>query len=223
MAAAKGWDAVVEYCDAALDHHDELDIETLENKMGLALDEDDERVRGEDGIPNGKLNDALGDCGWNIELKEFDVGMGPEGDAEKLRELRDLIADKIKTRRSFVEIKFCPQCNNMLYPKEDKKELTLQYWCKICQYAEPAEDPCVYINSVTQDLAALDQVTKDLATDPTLAHSGEGIVCPNCDHDDAVQFQTPIAREKSNMRLYYVCTAPSCRHKWAGDIDEDKR
>jgi DNA-directed RNA polymerase subunit M/transcription elongation factor TFIIS len=57
------------------------------------------------------------------------------------------------------------------------------------------------------------------ATDPTLAHSGDDIKCPQCDHDDAVQFQTPIAREKSNMRLYYVCCNASCRHKWAGDIE----
>jgi hypothetical protein len=53
----------------------------------------------------------------------------------------------------------------MHYPQEDREQRKLLYWCKICQYTEPAENPCVYINSVTQDLAALDQVTSDLAGD----------------------------------------------------------
>jgi len=204
---------VVEYCDSILTGVDEMDIDMLQDKIKNAIDEDEEKW--------GKLVDALEEThGWDRELGEFNPGEGPEGDEEKLRDLLDEIKELIRVRPTFVEIKFCPQCNNMLYPKEDREQRKLLYWCKICQYTEPAEDPCVYINSVTQDLAALDQVTSDLATDPTLQHSGDDIKCPKCDHHDAVQFQTPIAREKSNMRLYYVCTKPSCRHKWAGDIQD---
>ena len=131
-----------------------------------------------------------------------------------------LIAKYTAVRPKFVEIKFCRQCNNMLYPKENVLEKKLMYRCKICEYSEESDDACVYINSVTADGEVLEMVTPDLATDPTLGRSREGETCPDCGHDEAVQFQTPVSREKSNMRLYYVCTNARCRKRWAGEMEE---
>jgi hypothetical protein len=66
--------------------------------MKNAQDDDAERWE--------KLVNALAkSCGWDQELGEFNVGEGPEGDAEKLRELMEMIHDMIHERPSFVEIK----------------------------------------------------------------------------------------------------------------------
>jgi len=204
------WQKVVDLCQAYTAGTDDFDVEQLTQEIGAA------NVNKE----NEKLVEALTESfGWNAEDNAFDVGFDPTVD--DCEAIGALIAKHTKKRKTFVEIKFCRQCNNMLYPKENKDLKKLLYHCKICEYEEEAEDACVYINSVAQDLEALEMVTSDLATDPTLAHCREGEICPACSGTDAVQFQTPVNRDKSNMRLYYVCTSDTCRNKWAGDMEKE--
>lgn len=189
---------------------EEFDVEQLTQDIGQAHVVE----------PKPKLIEELKDSfNWNEEDAVFDQGFEPT--VEDCEKIGVLISKYTKVRKSFVEIKFCRQCNNMLYPKENKAEKKLYYHCKICEYEEQADDACVYINSVAQDLEALAMVTADLATDPTLAHCREGEICPACGGTDAVQFQTPVNRMKSNMRLYYVCTQENCRNKWAGEMEEE--
>lgn len=52
----------------------------------------------------------------------------------------------------FVGIKFCQECNNMLYPKEDKDNRVLLYACRNCDYKQIAENSCVYVNRIMHEV-----------------------------------------------------------------------
>ncbi|XP_065899754.1 DNA-directed RNA polymerase II subunit RPB9-like isoform X2 [Dysidea avara] len=88
----------------------------------------------------------------------------------------------------YVGIQFCQECNNMLYPKEDKERRVLLYACRNCDYSQEAENSCVYVNKITHEV--------------------------ECDHREAVFFQAQSRRAEDEMRLYYVCTAEGCGHRW---------
>jgi DNA-directed RNA polymerase subunit M/transcription elongation factor TFIIS len=47
-------------------------------------------------------------------------------------------------------LRFCPESNDLLYPREDKERRVLVYFCRSCQYQEDADpkDWCVYRNEV---------------------------------------------------------------------------
>ena len=47
-----------------------------------------------------------------------------------------------------VGILFCIECNNMLYPKEDKENKQLLYACRNCDYKQLADNNCIYVNKV---------------------------------------------------------------------------
>ncbi|XP_054929219.2 DNA-directed RNA polymerase II subunit RPB9 isoform X2 [Dermacentor andersoni] len=52
----------------------------------------------------------------------------------------------------FVGIKFCQECNNMLYPKEDKENRVLLYACRNCDYQQEADNNCIYVNKITHEV-----------------------------------------------------------------------
>ena len=52
----------------------------------------------------------------------------------------------------FVGIKFCQECNNMLYPKEDKENKQLLYACRNCDYKELANNNCIYVNKIVNEV-----------------------------------------------------------------------
>ena len=60
--------------------------------------------------------------------------------------------DTVKRDRHNVNILFCSECNNMLYPKEQKRTKTLKYACRNCDYQQDAESPCVYVNNLEQEV-----------------------------------------------------------------------
>ncbi|KAK2510689.1 Polr2i [Columba guinea] len=110
----------------------------------------------------------------------------------------------------------------MLYPKEDKENRILLYafdtgtspstgamsplpvryrdqsqfgtgtslfpQCRNCDYQQEADNSCIYVNKITHEV--------------------------ECGHKEAVFFQSHSARAEDAMRLYYVCTAPHCGHRW---------
>ncbi|KAL0713099.1 hypothetical protein Bca4012_020077 [Brassica carinata] len=45
-------------------------------------------------------------------------------------------------------MKFCRECNNILYPKEDKEQKILRYACRNYDYQEIADNYCVHRNEV---------------------------------------------------------------------------
>lgn len=67
-----------------------------------------------------------------------------------------------------VDILFCPECSNMLYPKEDKSARKLMYQCRTCQHTQEATSNCVYRNILKSQAGDTAGVTQDVALDPTV-------------------------------------------------------
>ena len=57
-----------------------------------------------------------------------------------------------ETNFDFVGIQFCRECNNMLYPKEDKEKRTLMFACRNCPFKQPAKSPCIYLNRMVHEV-----------------------------------------------------------------------
>ena len=114
---------------------------------------------------------------------------------------------------SFVGIQFCPECNNMLYPKEDKLNKKLLYACRNCDYKQLAVNSCIYVNKITHEVDQLTNINSDVKDDPTLPRSDEHS-CPKCHHRKVVYFQSDSFRSEDEMKLYYVCCNVDCTHRW---------
>ncbi|PFX32777.1 DNA-directed RNA polymerase II subunit RPB9-like [Stylophora pistillata] len=112
----------------------------------------------------------------------------------------------------FVGIKFCQECNNMLYPKEDKDNKIVLYACRNCDYQQEADNSCIYVNKITHEVNELTQIVTDVVADPTLPRTEEHS-CPKCGHSESVFFQSQSSKA-DQMRLYYVCTAVNCGNRW---------
>ena len=117
---------------------------------------------------------------------------------------------------SFKGMRFCKECDNMLYPKEQVVEEgqigRLIYDCRICGFFEKAKvgseaDNCVYKSELTK-MSEKFYVDKECIKDPTLSRSKE-VTCKKCGHNEAVTFIHPT---KDRMNLIYVCT--NCTHNW---------
>eukprot|EP00742_Colponemidia_sp_Colp-10_P006808 GILJ01007295.1.p1 GENE.GILJ01007295.1~~GILJ01007295.1.p1 ORF type:complete len:123 (+),score=11.48 GILJ01007295.1:29-397(+) len=118
--------------------------------------------------------------------------------------------------RNFEGMRFCRECNNMLYPKEDKQNRVLLYACRNCDHSEEAarNDPtenCVYRNDISGVGAERYIVRPEIVTDPTLPRT-KNANCPNeCDKKEAVFFQAP-SKGDEGMKLVFVCT--TCKTYW---------
>ncbi|CAB9514749.1 polymerase II subunit RPB9 [Seminavis robusta] len=109
-------------------------------------------------------------------------------------------------------MRFCPHDSSMLYPQENKRERQLQYACRLCRYTEGAPDqPLIYRNEMKKEVGnILHTVPSAVSDDPTLARS-QNTVCGNCQHNEAVFFQSEVAQSDS-LALIFVCC--NCDHKW---------
>ncbi|XP_067170552.1 DNA-directed RNA polymerase II subunit RPB9 isoform X1 [Apteryx mantelli] len=96
---------------------------------------------------------------------------------------------------------------------EDKENRILLYACRNCDYQQEADNSCIYVNKITHEVDELTQIIADVSQDPTLPRT-EDHPCQKCGHKEAVFFQSHSARAEDAMRLYYVCTAPHCGHRW---------
>uniref|UniRef100_A0A0M3K2E3 Ragulator complex protein LAMTOR2 homolog n=1 Tax=Anisakis simplex TaxID=6269 RepID=A0A0M3K2E3_ANISI len=100
---------------------------------------------------------------------------------------------KMSAGPGFVGIKFCPECNNMLYPKEDKENRQLLYACRNCDHKQVSENPCIYVNKLMHEIDELTQIVADVIHDPTLPKT-EDHPCPSCGYREAVFFQAQSRR-----------------------------
>ncbi|KXJ10228.1 DNA-directed RNA polymerase II subunit RPB9 [Exaiptasia diaphana] len=112
----------------------------------------------------------------------------------------------------FVGIKFCQECNNMLYPKEDKENKILLYACRNCDYQQESDNSCIYVNKITHEVNEMTQIVADVVADPTLPRTDDH-ECQRCGNRESVFFQSQ-SRKADQMTLYYVCTSPDCGFKW---------
>eukprot|EP01117_Protostelium_nocturnum_P007757 TRINITY_DN2777_c0_g1_i2.p1 TRINITY_DN2777_c0_g1~~TRINITY_DN2777_c0_g1_i2.p1 ORF type:complete len:112 (+),score=10.46 TRINITY_DN2777_c0_g1_i2:54-389(+) len=107
---------------------------------------------------------------------------------------------------------FCQECNNMLYPKEDRNSRTLNYHCRICKKSQKATDNRVYHNEIRHTTDEQTTVIQDLAADPTLPRTSAR--CTKCGHKEAVYFQSSSSKPDEAMTLYFICCNSDCGHKW---------
>lgn len=116
------------------------------------------------------------------------------------------------------KMKFCPNCNFILYPKEDKDDRKLIYYCRSqrCDHEEDAPDPYVFRNQVIKTRTVnLDHVLSAVANDPTLQRST--VDCPKCHHHEAVLIQSTQNVKSNKLTLIFVCCNPNCGNKWTDD------
>jgi DNA-directed RNA polymerase II subunit RPB9 len=67
-----------------------------------------------------------------------------------------------------ITFRFCSECSNMLYPKEDEDNHKLQFTCRTCQYTEEATSTCIYRNVLNNAAGETAGVTQDVSSDPTV-------------------------------------------------------
>ncbi|CAG7920498.1 unnamed protein product [Penicillium olsonii] len=104
-----------------------------------------------------------------------------------------------------IHFKFCRECSNLLYPKEDRATNQLMFTCRTCHVGEPATSYCVYQNKLHSQVGDTAGVTQDVGSDPTLPRANK--TCPSCLETEAVFFQSQQRSAETGMKLYYVCCA----------------
>ncbi|KAF2481743.1 hypothetical protein BDY17DRAFT_299574 [Neohortaea acidophila] len=110
-----------------------------------------------------------------------------------------------------ISFRFCRECSNMLYPKEDRLNNTLMFACRTCTFSEPAGASCIYRNSLKETIAETPGNVQDVAQDPTLPHAE--VECNKCHARDAVFFQSQQRTAETGMALFYVCC--ECQNVWS--------
>jgi DNA-directed RNA polymerase II subunit RPB9 len=111
-------------------------------------------------------------------------------------------------------LRFCPQSNDLLYPRENTETRRLEYFCKNCPYVEEAalEDYCVYTHELKHDAKEQTIVLQDISDDPTLPRTHD-VRCPECGHTEAVFYSQS---SEQGMTLYFSCV--NCKHRWKDDV-----
>ncbi|OJJ85047.1 DNA-directed RNA polymerase II core subunit RPB9 [Aspergillus glaucus CBS 516.65] len=85
-----------------------------------------------------------------------------------------------------IHFRFCRECSNLLYPKEDRVNNRLMFTCRTCHVGEPASSYCVYQHRLNSQVGDTAGVTQDVGSDPTVClpdfctHCGEEITCFVC-------------------------------------------
>jgi DNA-directed RNA polymerase subunit M/transcription elongation factor TFIIS len=69
-----------------------------------------------------------------------------------------------------ITFRFCSECSNMLYPKEDPDTHRLNFACRTCQYSEEAVSSCVFRNVLNNAVGETAGVTQDVGSDPTVSY-----------------------------------------------------
>ncbi|EGX89858.1 DNA directed RNA polymerase II 15 kDa subunit, putative [Cordyceps militaris CM01] len=105
-----------------------------------------------------------------------------------------------------ITFRFCSECSNMLYPKEDEEAHKLQFTCRTCQYTEDARSTCVFRNILNNSAGETAGVTQDVGADPTVSdhdalpvclHCGIAITCNTCDAVSPDYTVTTVPREQN--------------------------
>lgn len=79
------------------------------------------------------------------------------------------VDDGQKKHHEQITFRFCSECSNMLYPKENEDTHKLQFTCRTCQYTEEATSTCVFRNVLNNAAGETAGVTQDVGSDPTVS------------------------------------------------------
>ncbi|GBF92708.1 DNA-directed RNA polymerase IV and V subunit 9A [Raphidocelis subcapitata] len=123
----------------------------------------------------------------------------------------DIDGAPARARRS---LKFCPESNDLLYPRENRATRRLEFYCRNCSHVEEAEpeDYCVHVARIKHDAKEQTIVLQDVRADPTLPRTKD-VACPACGHQEAVFFSQS---SEVGMTLYFNCCA--CGHRWREQV-----
>ncbi|KAL6705166.1 DNA-directed RNA polymerase II core subunit rpb9 [Coniothyrium glycines] len=114
----------------------------------------------------------------------------------------------VKGGKEPILFRFCSECSNLLFPREDKAENKLLFACRTCAFTEEAPSSCVMRHEIASTVGATAGVTAEVAQDPTLPRIEKH--CTECGENQAVFFQSQQRTKDTNMALYYVCCG--CGH-----------
>lgn len=67
-----------------------------------------------------------------------------------------------------ITFRFCSECSNMLYPKEDEVNHKLMFECRTCAYTEEAASTCIFRHDLSNSAGETAGVTQDVGSDPTV-------------------------------------------------------
>jgi DNA-directed RNA polymerase II subunit RPB9 len=76
--------------------------------------------------------------------------------------------DQDKKPLEQITFRFCSECSNMLYPKEDEHEHKLMFTCRTCNFSEEATSSCIFRNIQNNAAGETAGVTQDVGSDPTV-------------------------------------------------------
>ncbi|KAJ3185094.1 DNA-directed RNA polymerase II core subunit rpb9 [Geranomyces variabilis] len=114
--------------------------------------------------------------------------------------------------------RFCSECNNLLYPREERSMRRLMFGCRHCSHEEEAEHTQVYEHVVSAVAREMKVEGTDLLVDPTVPQKRK--MCPNCNAmRDAIFYPSRSKAREVTMKLTYICTV--CRQAFA-DPDKPK-
>lgn len=125
-------------------------------------------------------------------------------------------------------MRFCKECNNMLYANENKEEKLLRFHCKNCNYIEPVDTSDqktnrVYTNEIKLGQSAI-KIDPCIVNDPTYSRT-KNVSCPVCYHNEAIFFQNPNSLD-TGMKLVFVCSNKKngvyCGKWWYNEADYGK-
>ncbi|RYP18176.1 hypothetical protein DL767_009888 [Monosporascus sp. MG133] len=79
-------------------------------------------------------------------------------------------ADGGESKKNLEQItfRFCSECANMLYPKEDEDTHQLKFTCRTCQFSDEATSTCVFRYVANNAAGETAGVTQDVGSDPTV-------------------------------------------------------
>ena len=112
---------------------------------------------------------------------------------------------------------FCQECNNILYPKEDKENRMLLYSCRHCDHQQETSNHRVFVNDMRNYEADAGIDYKLLCSDPTLPRIYNS-TCPGfvkgvkCRGSEAVFLMSRNIHRDTPLTLEYVCC--ECFTSW---------
>lgn len=120
-------------------------------------------------------------------------------------------------------IRFCPECNHMLYPKDQGGRLAYECTIQGCGYETVVEDSTSVIDNLIsrREFQKEDKniiIDPEYAMDPTMPR--ERKQCPQCGKEEAVFFISSD-NEDTKIVLIYICCNQECGHHWRKEVDED--
>lgn len=105
-----------------------------------------------------------------------------------------------------ITFRFCSECSNMLYPKEDEVNHKLMFECRTCAYTEEATSTCIFRHFLSNTAGETAGVTQDVASDPTVGSSSLSAPTPfGCALCDLVRLAGVLCVQCGDVIRCHVC------------------